>query len=374
MRQMYIDCGSGSGGGKFPAIPVVCGEPSGPPAEGTPPIRVDCENYLWVWDENGGQWIRVGGSDAPDKDTPTYSSIAGQIDAPCTDTLMRGYYLDKTDPTAGYKYTKFNMTELAGVLDKCGLVGDGELADYLSSIFSPQRYDLRYWTYPVNRGMAFSNVQLDENYFASFAVHSQQWEEGSGDIVQAYEPQWEGGNPTVPVPRGGKITVTNPFDSDALAVCYPSVSLSVSGVSGITRQLHMLVTDDPTLDDRVVRQGRSLINGQYIYSNGWPTQYDAFCSSKPFEISPLNYYYTGPVGAPTSKSLASSCQGRAGMPHVYHIPANSSIDLYLRGWCSMYSPSHFYDPNVPNPSRTRTISAIGFGFIFMMDVSIFPAR
>lgn len=362
---------------KFPDITIVREIPNGPPEPGTSQFRIDCDGSLWIWDATSQDWLHfVQGNAPPGREVSDYSSISGTIADPCKDVIVRAWYQESgTAPDdCEYRTTKMNMTNFVNVLDKCGLASDTELNteitnlrtevyEYFRNIAYPLQYSLDYWENSSSRGMTFSNVQLDSDNFASFSVHRQAWESGSGTVVQAYRPDREGGGPATRVPVGGAVTYTNTKNHRVLLVCYPSVSLSLGMVTNddISIVIHMMVTDDPTLSDALVRQGRTLIDGTYYYSLGGPTQQSAICSNVEMQ-HPVNRYYRGPVNNPTSSSLAVTSSSVAGVPTIFVVEPNTSKNLYLRGWCSMYRIS----------GQSGTIPIVHFPFVFSLDVSVFP--
>lgn len=77
-----------STGDVLSCIPIVIGEPSGPPAEGTGPLRLDCDNNLWVWACDSGTWTKTKASfgDLEALDPDTVTDICNQLKLPVSFT------------------------------------------------------------------------------------------------------------------------------------------------------------------------------------------------------------------------------------------------------------------------------------------------
>lgn len=393
MRQVVVDDTLWNGL-EWPDIPIVRDIPTGPPAPGTGPFRIDCDGHLWIWDAAAQDWFKFGGSDAPDNTVPWYSSISGNVTAPCSDVLVRGYYLDKTDQRAGYKPTKFNMTQLANALDNCGLVGEDELARYFKGGFVGTTVTFTHTALNVpapaihdasksrgdNIGISLKNINL-VNSAATYALHSFRFLSGSGTHTWGSVGQYGTGSYswlqyTTARPgamNGGLITLTNPFpERECIARVVPGIIIRGPTVP----QNHTLtcvggVTDNAALSD-------------YRFLCAWGTVYDDATGTIVVRDS-CNWGAPRPVLAVAVSSniwhqrgwqvpeqtASGSVTAYAPQASYFRVPAKGTKNVYARMYFTWYAISTYF-PGY-NVTPVRSIAGVVNGAQFIYDITYLPA-
>lgn len=66
---------------EYTCVPVVLGEPSGPPDDGTGPIRIDCDGSIWLYPCGGGDWqhLTFGVPDLEQLDPADVANICDEL-------------------------------------------------------------------------------------------------------------------------------------------------------------------------------------------------------------------------------------------------------------------------------------------------------
>lgn len=378
----------------WPTIPTQCDPPTLAPTNGFP-FQLDCDGNLWIWNAAIRRWLRLTNADAPPgSDVPYYSSIASRINNPCSDVLLRAWYLDKNDPGSDYKNAKINPTQLAGVLDNCGLVSETEMANYFRGGFQGLTYSLCHNGYDGDSGtewetihtncgsvaLLLKNIKFDDGY-ATYAMHSQRWLRGSGEnnlpLRSQYGTDPRNGQPVyvnykLSDVKNGLIQIKNPFDRTATAQVVCAGLLYAGGVvwpSQYTQSLLVGVTTDPYLsDDHFLCSWRKrIINGIQIgegCGRSAPTGNMAAISSVQL--------WNQSMAATQDRVYGSSGLVYSPTPNYFRIAANNTLDLFMRVYVTwMAVKSRYYGDRVETP--LTGISGPGFGAIGYLVVTWFPS-
>lgn len=163
---------------KYVCVPQTNGVPVGAPAEGTGPLRMDCDNTLWVWDCEGSGWRNV--IDGIQYTTPV--DIVASIPDPCANLRLKGWDYSNNDVCA--KPVNFTLEDLYEAINLCNINA--------TKCVNPIRYYSRN-NFPLrtDRRVSLKKVKLsarenEDFYSAIYNVRSRQWEAVSGSASQSY--------------------------------------------------------------------------------------------------------------------------------------------------------------------------------------------
>lgn len=163
---------------KYPCVPQTNGVPVGAPAEGTGPLRMDCDNTLWVWDCEGSGWRNV--IDGIQYTTPV--DIVASIPDPCANLRLKGW--DYSNNNVCAKPVNFTLEDLYEAINLCNINA--------TKCVNPIRYYSRS-NFPLrtDRRVSLKKVKLsarenEDFYSAIYNVRSRQWEAVSGGASQSY--------------------------------------------------------------------------------------------------------------------------------------------------------------------------------------------
>lgn len=98
---------------EYLCVPEVVDKPTAPPAEGTGPLRVDCNGTIWIWVCETQIWIPfyTGPQGTP------YNEVKDEITDPCVDIRFKGWRDTLSNPCV--EPVIFNTVELAKLFNYC---------------------------------------------------------------------------------------------------------------------------------------------------------------------------------------------------------------------------------------------------------------
>ena len=109
---------------EYLCVPEVVGKPTAPPAEGTGPLRVDCNGTIWIWVCETQMWVAFHTG-------PVQKNIAEvkTIVNPCEDIEVKAWY--KGTSNVCLEPAMMNMNQLSNFIINC--LEEQEIIDYIFS-------------------------------------------------------------------------------------------------------------------------------------------------------------------------------------------------------------------------------------------------
>lgn len=314
----------------IPAVPITTGVPSGPPADGTVPFRIDGSGDLYVWD--GSSWVKVsgggGGGDTPDLTNYLTKSEAGttyetkvhadetyakKTDIPdIPDPQDLSAYLKKTDASKTYLTKKEYADSLTGTFSNLSMTGR-----YLGGQ-SPDRTIQLNITHVTRLG--------NNNGIVTYGLHNSTFVKGNGTKVLPDGKQYSD-------PNTFKSLVENELGTEAVIVAVPWVN-GVFNTQNNPVYYHTvlaLVTDDETKNDIDLLSKNSA--GENIAG---PLETHAVASSGGNYLAPAFAYQ------PSSTSPGTPRTGvTVTAPYGFStdVNAGASKTIYLRVYVTLYWPN-----------------------------------
>lgn len=311
----------------IPSVPVTSGVPSGPPADGTVPFRIDGSGDLYVWD--GTSWVKVsgggGGGDTPDLTNYLTKSEAGttyETQVHAGDTYETKTHADET-------YAK--KTDLGSYLTKTDAsrtylkISDfKKFADNVTGNYNEDAFVAQYGT--ANRSL-FLNLDTvtpcgasDACGIITYAYHNRTFLNGTGST----------GTPTSGTIREAstyQTVVTNDLGVPATVVATPWVNM-VENTSLNPKYyftgLCIVTTNGSAIDE-------DLIRGTTDNRYAGPIASHAVLSSSQLVTTPAYFYGS-------SNQLRNGTTFSAPKGVSVNLEAGATVTLYLRMYCTIFWP------------------------------------